>query len=83
MPRIELEEAPKRPAAQSMADEALLTLKEGQFVSHIELIRVAVVFRTPAIVQFRECVRDVVVRRSEGPDAGAACEQLGIYIQQL
>ena len=33
--RIELEETPKRPTAQRMASEALLRLKERQFIGYI------------------------------------------------
>src|SRR6266851_2155600 len=64
--RIKLHKAPEGPATQSMADKTLLRLKEGQFVSYIELIRVAVVFRASAVRQLRQRIRDVVVRCSAG-----------------
>ena len=83
MARIELEEAPKRPAAQSMTDETLFTLKEGQFVGYIELVRVTVVFCTPAIVEMWEGIGDVVVRRGKGTNGGAAGKQFGVNVQQF
>src|SRR5882762_7332068 len=79
--RIELEEAPKRPAAQGMTDETLLALKEGQLVGHIELVRVPVVFRAPAIGKTWQGIRDVVVRRSLCADRGASREQFRIHVQ--
>src|SRR5947199_10761404 len=81
--RIELEEAPNRPAAQGMTGEALFTLKKGHFVSHVHLIGMPVVFRTAAVGQMWQGIRDVVVRCCTGTDAGAAREQLGVYVQQL
>src|SRR5258708_28854360 len=83
MASIELEEAPKRPAAQGMSDKTLFALKEGQFIGYIELIRVAVIFRTPAIIQSRVGIIDVVVRRGEAADGGASSEQFRIYVQQF
>src|SRR6266436_2035083 len=47
--RVELEEAPKRPTAQGVPNEASFRLKEGHLIGHIELISVAVVFCTPSV----------------------------------
>src|SRR5438132_7982426 len=66
-----------------MPHEALFTLKEGEFVSHTELKRVPVVFGAPAITEFRQCVRDVVVRGSLGTNVGATRKELGVNVQQF
>ena len=71
MARIELEEAANRPSAQSMTDDPLFRLQEGQFVSHIELIRVTVVFRAATIRKPRQRIRDVIVRRTLTANGGA------------
>src|SRR6266576_1434860 len=81
--RVELEEGPEGPAAQGMADKALFTLKEGQLVGRIELIGMPVVFCTASVGQTWQGIRDVIVRRSAGSDAGAAREQFRIYVQQF
>src|SRR5215472_17681825 len=64
MAGIELEETSQRPAAQSMTHDTLLRLKERQFIGHIELVSVSVIFRTSSIGQMRQRIGDVVVRSS-------------------
>src|SRR6266704_4224580 len=81
--RVELEEGPEGPAAQSVTSEAFFALKEGQLVGRTELISVPVVFCTPSVGQTWQGIRDVVVRRSAGSDAGASREQFGVDVQQF
>ena len=83
MARVELEEAPEGSAAQGMTGETFFPLKEGQLVGHIELVSVAVVFCTPAIVEMWEGIGDVVVRRGKGTNGGAAGKQFGVNVQQF
>src|SRR6184192_3423016 len=66
--RIELHKAPERPTAQNMADEALFRLEEGKIVGHVELVGMAVIFRTPPVGQMGQGIRDVVVRRGTGAE---------------
>src|ERR1700758_3050461 len=61
MAGIKLEEATKRPAAQSMTYKALFRFQEGQLVGYIELKRIGMVFRARAIVPSRVGIRDVVI----------------------
>src|SRR5207244_12597480 len=63
--RIELHKAPERPTAQNMADEALFRLEEGKIVGHVELVGMALIFRTPCVGQMWHGIRDVVVRSEE------------------
>src|SRR5689334_15845536 len=66
-----------------MASEALFALKEGQFVGYIELIRMAMVFRAPAIGQLRESIRDVVIGSTLGANRRTPRKQLGVHVQQF
>ena len=70
MTGIELEEGPHRPTAESVTRETLLRLQEGQIVGYVELIIMSAVKRAGTIGQAWLSVRDKVVRRSAGPNAG-------------
>src|SRR6266436_6449314 len=66
-----------------MTDKALFTFEEGQFVGHIELIRMPVVFRASAISQSGVGIVDVVVRRSEATNRRTPREQFRVYVEKL
>src|SRR6266576_2203825 len=66
-----------------MTDQALFCLQEGQVISYVELISMPVVFRASAIRQFRQRIRDVVVRCTLAAYRRTPSEQLGVNVQQF